>query len=134
MERQEKKALLDRYPYIMSSIRYYEERLQELDDIGAPTAKLSDMPHVSGISNPTQELGERRAELAEHLLYNSRLKIDIERGIERLGAGVHQRILILRFVQSCTQSEVAARTHYSRSQVQRLENEAVDLFEIEERT
>lgn len=134
MEHEEKKNLLLRYRHLQASIEYYEDRLRELDaDIAPPTSKLSGMPPVQAVSNPTQTMGERRAELTENLRLCRQMKEDIERGIERLGPGVSQRILIMRFVgrRRMSQDEAASKFPYGLRTFQRLEAEAIDAFEIE---
>ena len=134
MEHEEKKNLLLRYRHLQASIEYYEDRLRELDaDIAPPTSKLSGMPPVQSVSNPTQTMGERRAELTENLRLCRQMKEDIEHGIERLGTGVHQRILIMRFVgrRRMSQEEAASKFPYGLRRYQQLEAEAIDAFEIE---
>lgn len=131
MEREEKKRLLISYPYIDASMKYFEKLLRELDaDIAAPTAKLTDMPHVQGISNPTQLAGERRAELATELATLRQKKLDIEDGINSMEDLMLRQVIIERFVNGHSQDDTADLMNYSRGYFWKIENKAIDLFEI----
>lgn len=117
------KQTLQRYRYLEKQIEIREaEKKRLIESIGTPKAP-DGMPHGSGTSDPTGNIGVRWADLQmiidKKLDEKIKLRTEIEEAIECL-SDADQVLILLRYIEGKTWEEVAQEMHYGLRHIHKL--------------
>lgn len=117
------KLTLARYKWLRKLIEIREEeKKQIINSIGA-SRQLDGMPHGTSISNPTENIGIKWAELQTQIDKDLdeciELRIEIEEAIKDLPE-VDQVLILLHYIEGKTWDEVACEMHYGLRHIHKL--------------
>lgn len=131
MAYEEKKHYLQRYAIIRRDIAIMEMRLEKEPSV---TWVISDMPHGTGVGDPTGILVVNKAEAEERLpvLY-AELK-QIERTIAAVKNDLYRQLLECRFISGLSHRETARVLYLSESVVRNNQRNAIEAIDLEKST
>ena len=133
MNFREKKEYLEQYQNLKRKINRISLQIEEIRMAKmSPSLVLDGMPHgseTSDLSNYAARLDEKINELMETHKRSGELLVEITDSIKALSDEREKDVLQFRYVMGWTWDTISNRMDYSRQQVIRIHNNAIEDFE-----
>ena len=133
MNFREKKEYLEQYQNLKRKINRISLQIEEIRMAKmSPSLVLDGMPHgseTSDLSNYAAKLDEKINELMETHKRSGELLVEITDSIKALSDEREKDVLQFRYVMGWTWDTISNRMDYSRQQVIRIHNNAIEDFE-----
>ena len=133
MNFREKKEYLEQYQNLKRKINRISLQIEEIRMAKmSPSLVLDGMPHgseTSDLSNYAAKLDEKINELMETHKRSGELLVEITDSIKALSDEREKDVLQFRYVMGWTWDTIRNRMDYSRQQVIRIHNNAIEDFE-----